>query len=74
MLMGISEKEEHMKKGLLFVVSCLVGCFIFAPNGWSAAKAIKIGILALVLIQRTYHEVSRQTSKFQYLIVTTSLV
>jgi branched-chain amino acid transport system substrate-binding protein len=35
-----------MKKSLVFVVSCLVICLIFAPSVWSKGKIIKIGINA----------------------------
>ena len=35
-----------MRKGLLFIVSCLVIGLIFTPCAWSKAKTIKIGINA----------------------------
>ena len=35
-----------MKKRLVFLVSCLVICLVFAPSIWSRSKTIKIGINA----------------------------
>jgi len=35
-----------MRKGLVFIVSCLVVGLIFTPCAWSKAKTIKIGINA----------------------------
>ena len=35
-----------MRKGLLFIVSCLVIGLIFTPSAWSKTKTIKIGINA----------------------------
>jgi len=35
-----------MRKGLLFVVSCLVVGLIFSPCAWGKAKTIKVGINA----------------------------
>jgi branched-chain amino acid transport system substrate-binding protein len=35
-----------MKKRLVFMVSCLVICLVFAPSVWSKSKTIKIGINA----------------------------
>ena len=35
-----------MKKRLVFLVTCLVLCLVFAPSVWSRSKTIKIGINA----------------------------
>ncbi len=35
-----------MKKRLVFVVTCLVICLVFAPSIWSRSKTIKIGLNA----------------------------
>ncbi len=39
-------KGGRMRKGLVFIVSCLVVGLIFTPCAWSKAKTIKIGINA----------------------------
>ena len=39
-------KGGRMRKGLFFIVSCLVIGLIFTPCAWSKAKTIKIGINA----------------------------
>lgn len=45
MLTGL-RKGGRMRKGLFFIVSCLVVGLIFTPCAWSKAKTIKIGINA----------------------------
>jgi branched-chain amino acid transport system substrate-binding protein len=40
------EKEAVMRKGLLFIISCLVISLIFMPSAWCKTKTIKIGINA----------------------------
>jgi branched-chain amino acid transport system substrate-binding protein len=45
MLTGF-RKGGRMRKGLVFIVSCLVIGLIFTPCAWSKAKTIKIGINA----------------------------
>jgi branched-chain amino acid transport system substrate-binding protein len=40
------EKEAVMRKGWLFIISCLVIGLIFMPSAWCKTKTIKIGINA----------------------------
>jgi len=40
------KKGGRMRKGLFFIVSCLVIGLIFTPCAWSKTKTIKIGINA----------------------------
>ncbi len=40
------EKEAVMRKGWLFIISCLVIGLIFMPSAWCKTKTIKVGINA----------------------------